>query len=158
HAVLFHERALLHLGQHVETLQHPVGVRDQRLADMKAGKPFPFEQLDAVPVLRNQRRRGGPRRAAANHHDIRTTIHRSITPVLITKSRRSRRSRSILCTKRSSCPSCLRDEPSVEPVRHAGSLITKRRAFISNLGSAPGGTTWTGTLSPSASRRSRLTR
>jgi hypothetical protein len=56
HAVFPGEVALLHLRQHVEPLEHPVRLRDQRFADMKPGKPFTFEQLDAASLLRQQRR------------------------------------------------------------------------------------------------------
>ena len=45
HAVLLDEVALLHLRQHVEPLQHPVGLRDQRLADVEARKVLALEQL-----------------------------------------------------------------------------------------------------------------
>ena len=45
HAVLLDEVALLHLRQHVEPLQHPVGLGNQRLADVKARKLLALEQL-----------------------------------------------------------------------------------------------------------------
>jgi hypothetical protein len=38
HAVLLRERAGLELGQHVEPLEHPVSLGDQRLADVEGRK------------------------------------------------------------------------------------------------------------------------
>ena len=48
HAVLLDEVALLHLRQHVEPLEHPVRLGDQRLADVEARKVLALEELDAV--------------------------------------------------------------------------------------------------------------
>ena len=70
HAVLLDEVALLHLRQHVEPLQDPVGLRNQRLADVKAWKFLALEEADLEPVLRQQRRRGRPGRAATNHDNV----------------------------------------------------------------------------------------
>ena len=71
HAVLLDEMAALHLRQHVQPLQHPVRLGNQRLADMKAREALALEQLDANALLREQRRHRRPRRAAADHDDVR---------------------------------------------------------------------------------------
>ena len=63
--------ALLHLRQHVEPLEHPVRLGNQRFADVKPRKMLALEQLDAVPALRNQRRHGRPGRPATDHDDVR---------------------------------------------------------------------------------------
>ena len=41
--VLLDEAALLHLRQHVEPLEHPVGLGDERFADVKPRKDFFFK-------------------------------------------------------------------------------------------------------------------
>src|SRR5438128_12588420 len=64
HAVLLNEAALVHLRKHVEPLQHPVGLRDQGFADVKTREALAIEQLDAVSLLREGRRRGRSRRTA----------------------------------------------------------------------------------------------
>ena len=51
HAVLLDELAGLHLRQHVELLQHPVGLRDQRLADVEPRKRLALEELNDTPCL-----------------------------------------------------------------------------------------------------------
>ena len=51
HAVLLDEVAALHFIEHVQPLQHRVGVRDQRFADVKTRKMFALEQLDRMPFL-----------------------------------------------------------------------------------------------------------
>ena len=57
HAALLDEVAALHLVQHVQPLQHPVGLGDERLADVEAREGLALEQLDAAAVLGEQRRR-----------------------------------------------------------------------------------------------------
>jgi hypothetical protein len=42
-AVLLDEVALFHLVQHAEPLKDPVGFRDKRVTNMKAGEIFSFE-------------------------------------------------------------------------------------------------------------------
>ena len=76
HAVLLHEVAGLHLRQHVELLQHPVGLRDQRLADVKARKLLALEQLHGQALLGEQRRYRRPRRASADDDDFRIDVCR----------------------------------------------------------------------------------
>ena len=70
HAVLLDEVAALHLRQHVEPLEHPVGLGDERLADMESRKLLALEKADLEAVLRQERRRGRPRRTAANDNNI----------------------------------------------------------------------------------------
>ena len=72
-AVLLDEVALLHLRQHVEPLQHPVGFGNQRFADVKAGKVLALEDRDAQTLLGQERRGGRAGRAAADddHVDVR---------------------------------------------------------------------------------------
>ena len=70
HAALLDEVAALHLVQHVEPLQHPVGLGDERLADVEAREGLALEQLDAAPVLGEQRRDGGTGRSAADDDDV----------------------------------------------------------------------------------------
>ena len=48
HAVLLDEVALLHLVQHAEPLEHPVGLGDQRLADVEAREALALEERDAL--------------------------------------------------------------------------------------------------------------
>jgi hypothetical protein len=62
--------AALHLLEHVQPLQHPVGFGDQRFADVKAGKLLSFEEADFQSALRQDRRRGGSGGSAADHNDI----------------------------------------------------------------------------------------
>src|SRR5262249_33166416 len=71
HAVLLDEVALLHLRQHVQPAEHPVGLRDERFADVKAGKALGLEQLAPAAALREQRGRRRARGSAANHHYVR---------------------------------------------------------------------------------------
>ena len=54
-AVLLDEVAPLHLRQHVEPLEHPVGLRNQRLADVKARELLALEEPDSDAPLREQR-------------------------------------------------------------------------------------------------------
>ena len=70
HAVFLDERALLHRGQHAQALEDPVGLRDQRLADVKARKTLPLEQRDPVALLREERRDSRARRPTANDHHL----------------------------------------------------------------------------------------
>jgi hypothetical protein len=51
--------------------KHPVGFRDQRLADVEArGSALALEQADAAALLREQRRRRRACRSAANHDHV----------------------------------------------------------------------------------------
>ena len=70
HAVLLDEGAGLHLRQHVQPLQHPVRLGNQRLADVEPGKPLALEQGDAHATLGEERRNGGAGGAAADHDDV----------------------------------------------------------------------------------------
>jgi hypothetical protein len=70
HAVLLDEVASLHLRQHVQPLQHPVGFRNQRFADVKTRKALALEQPDANAVLREDRGNGRSRRTATDDDDI----------------------------------------------------------------------------------------
>src|SRR6266550_2272200 len=88
HAVLLDEMARLHLRQHVQPLQHPVGFRDERFADVKTRKPLALEQLDLDTLLRQQRRHRRPRRTTTNHHDV---SHQSSAPYLSLACRLARR-------------------------------------------------------------------
>ena len=49
HPVLLHEVAGLHLRQHVEALEDPVGLGNQRLADVETRKALASEQLQSCP-------------------------------------------------------------------------------------------------------------
>src|SRR5687768_8350535 len=69
-AVLLDEVAGLHLVQHVEPLEDPVGLRNQRFADVKSGETLALEQVDLDAVLGQQRGDGGSRWTAANHYDL----------------------------------------------------------------------------------------
>src|SRR5439155_8870080 len=69
-AVLLDEGASLHLVEHLEPPQHPVGFRDKRLADMETREALAFIELDAMALLGDQRRHRAPRRPAANDDDI----------------------------------------------------------------------------------------
>ena len=55
HAVLLDEGAGLHLRQHVELLQHPVGLGNQRLPDVKAGESIALEELHTIAALSDER-------------------------------------------------------------------------------------------------------
>jgi hypothetical protein len=70
HAVLLDEVALLHLRQHVQPLQDPVGFRNQRLADVKPRKLLALEQPDAQPMLREDGGRRGSSRTAADDNYV----------------------------------------------------------------------------------------
>ncbi len=70
HAVLLDDVALLHLRQHVEPLEDPVGLRNRRFADVEARKAFAFEDRDPEALLRKQRCGSRPGRAAADDRDI----------------------------------------------------------------------------------------
>ena len=89
-AVLLDEVALLHLRQHVEPLQHPVGLRDQRLADVEAREALALEELDRVALLGDQRGRGGPGGSAADHHDVGICRCRSVVIVLASSTTKRR--------------------------------------------------------------------
>src|SRR5207249_9614377 len=69
-AVLFDEPASPHLGQHVEALENPVGLGNERLADVKAREALALEQLNLDALLSDERGRGGPRWPAANDDDL----------------------------------------------------------------------------------------
>src|SRR5205807_2851131 len=71
-AVLFDKMAAAHLAEHVEPLQDPIGLRNERLADVEAREALALEKLDAIAALREQRggRRAG--RAAADNEDVGT--------------------------------------------------------------------------------------
>ena len=71
-AVLLHEVALLHLGQHVEPLEDPVSFGNERFAYMKAGKVFAFEEFNAAALLGKNRRYGGPCGSASDDDDVGT--------------------------------------------------------------------------------------
>ena len=58
------------LSQHVEPLEHPVGLGNQRLADVEARKMLALEELDAVALLGDERRGGRAGRAAADDDDV----------------------------------------------------------------------------------------
>jgi hypothetical protein len=81
HRVLLDEVARLHLLQHPGPLQPVVGVRDHRLADVEAREVLALEQLDAVALLRQERRAGGAGGAAANdyHVDFADRGHRQVS-------------------------------------------------------------------------------
>ncbi len=70
-AVLLHEVALLHLGQHAEPLQHPVGLRDQGFADVEARELLALEELHPQPLLGEKGGGRGPRGTASDHDDVR---------------------------------------------------------------------------------------
>ena len=70
HAVLLHEVALLHLLQHANPLEDPVGLGNQRFADVKAGERLALEEPDCVAAIGDEgryRRTGG---AAADDDDV----------------------------------------------------------------------------------------
>src|SRR6185369_11352132 len=78
-AVLLYEVALLHLGQHVQTFQHPIRFRNQRFADVEPWELLTLEQFDRTALLGEKGRRGRTGRTAADHYNIRTveiTFHR----------------------------------------------------------------------------------
>src|SRR5262249_43256119 len=70
HAVLLDEVALLHLFEHVEPLQDPVGLGNERFADMKAREGLAVEELDRAAVLGEEGRDGGPGGSAADDNDV----------------------------------------------------------------------------------------
>ena len=70
HAVLLDEVAPLQLVEHVEPLEHPVGLGNQRLANVKAGEVVTLKQGDLVPLLGNQRRGGRARGTTTHHHHV----------------------------------------------------------------------------------------
>ena len=70
HAVLVDEATGPHLRQHVEAFEYPVRLRNQRLTDVKPRELFTLEQLNAIALLSNQRRRRRTGRTTPNHHDI----------------------------------------------------------------------------------------
>ena len=80
HAVLLDEGAFLHLVEHVQPLEHPVGLRDQRFADVKAREMFALEQLHPMPLLGDQGGGGGPGGAAADDDDLRVGGHGECLP------------------------------------------------------------------------------
>ena len=53
-----------------EPLEDPVGLRDERLADVKARKCLALEQLDLEAVLGEQGRDGRAGRPAADDDDV----------------------------------------------------------------------------------------
>ena len=70
HAVFLDEMAGLHLRQHAEPLEHPIGLGNQRLADVKARELLALEELHAQAMLGDQCRGGRAGRPAANHDDV----------------------------------------------------------------------------------------
>src|SRR5206468_1162573 len=88
HTVLLDEMAAAHLVQHVQTPQHPVCFRDERFADMEAGKVLPFEQLDLKTLLRHEGGNGRAGGSAADHDYIWIRAH---TFIIRVKSRWGRR-------------------------------------------------------------------
>ena len=64
------EAALLHLLEHVEPLQHPVGFRNQRFADVEARKLLAFEQTDLDAALREQCGGRGTGGTSADDDDV----------------------------------------------------------------------------------------
>src|SRR5262245_38667690 len=71
-AVLLDEVALLHLRQHVEALQHPVGFGDQGLADVEARELLALEELDRDALLGEERGDGGACRTSTDDDDVGT--------------------------------------------------------------------------------------
>src|SRR5262245_6346083 len=70
-AVLLHEVAFLHLGEHVQTFENPVGFRNQRFADVEAWELLTLEQFDRTALLGEKGRRSRTGRATADHYNIR---------------------------------------------------------------------------------------
>ena len=70
HAELLDEVALLHLLEHAEPLEHPVGLGNQRFADVEAREHLALEELDLQPLLGEQRGNGGPSGSAADDDDV----------------------------------------------------------------------------------------
>src|SRR5690606_30812434 len=69
-AVLPDEVTRLQLVEHPQPLEDPVGLWNQRLADVIARIRLPLEQFDAVTLLSDEGRDGGTGRAAADDDDI----------------------------------------------------------------------------------------
>src|SRR5262249_54543400 len=69
-AVLLDEGTGLHLVEHLEPLEHPVGLRNERLTDVEARKTLTLEQLDSIALLGEQGRNRAARRPAADHDDV----------------------------------------------------------------------------------------
>ena len=70
HAVLLGEAALPHLLEHVELLEHPVGLRDERFADVETRKVSALEQTDAESLLRDEGRDRGTGRPPADDDHV----------------------------------------------------------------------------------------
>ena len=51
HAVFFDKMAVFELIEHVQPFEHPIGLRDQRLADVEPREVLAFEQLHLVTLL-----------------------------------------------------------------------------------------------------------
>src|SRR4051812_21470613 len=62
--------ALLHLLQHADPLQHPVGFGDERFADMESREAFAFEQSDAPAAVGNESCHGGSRGTTADDYHV----------------------------------------------------------------------------------------
>src|SRR4051794_11947897 len=62
--------ALLHLLQHADPLQHPVGFGDERFADMESREAFSFEQSDAPAAVGNESCHGGSRGTTADDYHV----------------------------------------------------------------------------------------
>src|SRR5262249_42945083 len=75
HAVLLDEAAPLHLLQHADPFQDPVGFRNQRFANVKARKALPLEETDAKATLGYQCRNRRSGRAAAYHYHVKFGLH-----------------------------------------------------------------------------------
>jgi hypothetical protein len=69
-AVLLHEVAVAQLGEHAQPFEHPIGLRDQRLADVEAGEVVALKELDAVALLGDERGDGRSGRPSADDDDI----------------------------------------------------------------------------------------
>src|SRR5262249_28280424 len=66
HAVFLDEMALLHFVQHLEPLEHPIGLGNERLADMEAGKALALAEDDVAAVRGQERGAGAAGGAAAD--------------------------------------------------------------------------------------------
>jgi hypothetical protein len=55
-AIFLDEMARIHFVEHFEPAEDPIGLRDQRLADVEAREPLALEELDSMAPLGNQRR------------------------------------------------------------------------------------------------------
>src|SRR5205814_3117945 len=69
-AVFLDEVAALHFFEHAEPLEHVVGLRDERLADMEARVLLALEKRDTMALLGDESGHGGTTRPAANDNDI----------------------------------------------------------------------------------------